>query len=166
MSTSDGHRCPHNQTLTEVTPRTYIASIPSVAALRVSSFIWNSRPVCGRTGVQFALEWLSSFSGIGRPARRAVTRHVRPVARRVSAPVRRINQAPIKPQAIRTPPRCPPCAPCTPCLSPKLSQPQLGPLTKKPTLSPYQPTLKSEVVRNQSTSNTTPHLRSNYSTAQ
>ena len=66
MSTSDGHRCPHNQTLTEVTPRTYIASIPSVAALRVSSFIWNSRPVCGRTGVQFALEWLSSFSGIGR----------------------------------------------------------------------------------------------------
>ena len=100
------------------------------------------------------------------PARRAVTRHVRPVARRVSAPVRRINQAPIKPQAIRTPPRCPPCAPCTPCPSPKISQPQLGPVTKKPTLSPYQPTLKSEVVRNQSPSKTTPQLRSNYSTAQ
>lgn len=66
MSTSDGHRCTHNQLLTEVTRRTYIASIPSVAALRLSSFTWNSRPVCGRTGVQFALEWLSSFSGIGR----------------------------------------------------------------------------------------------------
>lgn len=101
------------------------------------------------------------------PARKVVARsYVKPVSSRRFAPVRRINQAPIKPQAIRTPPRCPPCAPCTPCLSPKLSQPQLGPLTKKPTLSPYQPTLKSEVVRNQSTSNTTPHLRSNYSTAQ
>lgn len=97
------------------------------------------------------------------PARRAVARRpVRPVARRVPAPVRRTNPVPVTPQVKRTPARCPPCAPCTPCPSSKLSQPQLGPLTKQPTASRQPLALKSEVTQPKRLTPPNPQLRAKY----